>query len=171
MTEFKLTLESVQDSLSTINLFDKVEAKDKIKKMDNTEDFEVIDQPFTEYLMHLTAEQQAEEQETKKKAEIIVVVDKSGSMQGKPWKQVQSALIKMLDITRGVNNCHAISYNQNAEKIPLSGNRKADKSLIESTRSGGSTNFVAVFKELGKMFEAETKSFSLLNLKPMEKKG
>ena len=170
MAEFKLTLESVQDGLSTINLFDKVEAKDTIKKTDETEGFEVIDQPFTEYLMHLTAEQQAEEHETKKKAEIIVVVDKSGSMQGKPWKQVQSALIKMLDITRGVNNCHAISYNQNAEKMPLSGNRKADKSLIESTRSGGSTNFVAVFKELGKMFKAETESFSLLNLKPKEKK-
>ena len=170
MTEFKLTLESVQDGLSAINLFDKVEVE-RAQKLSETEDFEVVDQPFTEYLMHLTAEQQAKEPETKKKAEIIVVVDKSGSMQGQPWKQVQSALIKMLDITRGVNNCHAIAYNQNAVKMQLSGNRKADKSLIESTRSGGSTNFVAVFNELGKIFKEETESwFSLLSPKSMEKK-
>jgi len=167
MTDFKLTLESVQDGLSAINLFDKVDSKDNAKKSDKSEEaeeFEVVDQPYTEYLMHLTAEQPAKEQETKKKAEIIVVVDKSGSMQGKPWKQVQSALIKMLDITRGTNNCHVISYNQNAEQMKLSGNRSADKSLIESTRAGGSTNFVAVFQTLGKMFKPEKGLFSLLNM-------
>ena len=71
------------------------------------DDFEVIEK-FTEYLMYLEGEQPLEERKMDQKAEIIVVVDKSGSMGGTPWKQVQSALIKMLDITRGVNNCQAI---------------------------------------------------------------
>ena len=72
------------------------------------DDFEVIEK-FTEYLMYLEGEQPLEERKMEdQKAEIIVVVDKSGSMGGTPWKQVQSALIKMLDITRGVNNCKAI---------------------------------------------------------------
>ena len=75
------------------------------------DDFEVIEK-FTEYLMYLEGEQPLEERKMDdQKAEIIVVVDKSGSMGGTPWQQVQSAMIKMLDITRGVNNCHAIGKN------------------------------------------------------------
>jgi len=161
MTEFKLTLESVQDGLSCIKLFEKVAAKEETKVSSGPEDFEVVEQPYTEYLMHLTAEQPSEEREISKKAEIIVIVDKSGSMQGKPWKQVQSALIKMLDITRDVNQCQAIAYNQRAEMMKLSGDRNKDKLLIESTRAGGSTNFVAVFQELGRMFKEEKGGFTL----------
>jgi uncharacterized protein YegL len=125
-----------------------------------TDGFEVVE-PYTEYLMHLDAEQPVKDPEVKKKAEIIVVVDKSGSMQGTPWRQVQSALIKMLDITRDVNNCQAIAYNQSAEKIKLTGSRSKDKFQIESIRAGGSTNFVAVFQELEKAFKEEKGGFSL----------
>ena len=84
------------------------------------DDFEVIEK-FTEYLMYLEGEQPLEERKMEdQKAEIIVVVDKSGSMGGTPWKQVQSALIKMLDITRGVNNCKAIGKKICLEKeLPI----------------------------------------------------
>jgi hypothetical protein len=117
------------------------------------DDFEVIEK-FTEYLMYLEGEQPLEERKMDdQKAEIIVVVDKSGSMGGTPWQQVQSAMIKMLDITRGVNNCQAIAYNQRAEFLNLSQSRSKDKTMIDSIRAGGSTNFVAVFEALGKIFK------------------
>merc|ERR1712141_711060 len=97
----------------------------------NVDGFEVVE-PFTEYLLYLDGVKDIDETVSNKKAEIIVVVDKSGSMSGTPWNQVQSALIKMLDITRDVSNCRAISYNQRAEEIRLSGNRETDKSKIKS---------------------------------------
>jgi uncharacterized protein YegL len=159
MTEFKLALESVQGGISGINLFDKV-VKDQKEKSTETDGFEVVE-PYTEYLMYLDAEQPVKEKENNKKAEIIVVVDKSGSMQGTPWRQVQSALVKMLDITRDVNNCQVIAYNQSAEKFKLSGSRSKDKFQIESIRAGGSTNFVAVFQELENAFKEEKGGFSL----------
>ena len=40
----------------------------------------------------------------------------------------------------------------------LSGSRSKDKSNIQSIRAGGSTNFVAVFKELEKIFQNEKDS-------------
>jgi len=73
MAEFKLTLESVKDGLSSISLFDKIDVKDGTKKLSETEEFEVVEQPFTEYLMHLTAEQPSEEREINKKAEIVII--------------------------------------------------------------------------------------------------
>ena len=150
---FKVTLETISGGKSSINLFNKIE-KDEKGKPKEVDGFEVVES-FTEYLLHLDAEQSVKEREIDKKAEIIVIVDKSGSMQGTPWKQVQSALIKMLDITRGVNNCRAIAYNQSAEKMNLSGKREKDSSNINSLRAGGSTNFVAVFKLLENIFCAE----------------
>ena len=96
-------------------LFYSATKKEASSKME-VDDFEVIEK-FTEYLMYLEGEQPLEERKMEdQKAEIIVVVDKSGSMGGTPWKQVQSALIKMLDITRGVNNCKAIGKKICLEK-------------------------------------------------------
>ena len=148
MTNFKLKLETVQDGSSCINLFDKVEVEKKENsskfqpiqtmisklKLTNSMDvdgFEVIE-PFTEYLLYLEGEKDMDENIANKKAEIIVVVDRSSSMNGTPWNQVQSALIKMLDITRDVSNCRAICYNQFAEQIHLSGDMETDKSKIKS---------------------------------------
>jgi len=159
MAEFRLALESVQGGIAGINLFDKV-MKDQKGNSTETDGFEVVE-PYTEYLMYLDAEQSVKQEENNKKAEIIVVVDKSGSMQGTPWRQVQSALVKMLDVTRDINNCQAIAYNQRAEKIKLSGSRSKDKFQVESIRAGGSTNFVAVFQELENAFKEEKEKFSL----------
>ena len=96
MTEFKLVLETVQNGKSCINLFDKMDKNGVVKEeLNDVDGFEVLER-YTEYLLYLDAEQPLKERKVEKKAEIIVVVDKSGSMQGTPWKQVQSALIKML---------------------------------------------------------------------------
>jgi hypothetical protein len=73
---------------------------------------------------------------------------------------VQSALIKMLEITGEVSNCRAISYNDQAELIKLSGVMKNDKTLITSMRAGGRTNFVDAFRELGKIFEDKEENAS-----------
>jgi len=159
MIDFKLKLETVKDGRSCIRLFDKL-VKEKKENPMEVDGFEVVE-PFTEYLMYLDAEQPMEERVINKKAEIIVVVDKSGSMQGTPWTQVQSSLIKMLDITRDVSNCRAITYNQAAEQISLSGIRTKDKDHINSIRSGGSTNFVAVFKELETIFKDKKEDSSI----------
>ena len=153
MAEFKVVLETISGKKSCLNLFDKIEASD-------SEDFEVID-ASTEYLMYLTGEQLIDKEAAAKKketkAEIIIIVDKSGSMQGTPWKQVQSALIQMLDLVKTNNHCQAIAYNQSAQKLPLLEDREENLKLIQGTRAGGSTNFVAVFKLLEKIFQTEAK--------------
>merc|ERR1712130_1021936 len=56
------------------------------------------------FLMHLNAEVPDQGEEKVQEAEFLVVVDRSGSMQGTPWKQVQGALCKMLELTRGQGN-------------------------------------------------------------------
>ena len=156
MAEFKVVLETISGQKSCLNLFDKIEASDP-------QDFEVID-THTEYLIYLTGEQLIDkESEAKKKetkAEIIIIVDKSGSMQGTPWKQVQSALIQMLDLVKTNNHCQAIAYNQTAQKLPLLEDREDNVKLIQGTRAGGSTNFVAVFKLLEKIFQTEAKDMA-----------
>merc|ERR1712001_497441 len=102
MAEFKLKLETVQDGKSCINLFDKVEIekKDSSSRFSsmlsqlkvqssldtNVDGFEVVE-PFTEYLLYLDGVKDIDETVSNKKAEIIVVVDKSGSMSGTPWNQ------------------------------------------------------------------------------------
>ena len=195
MAQFKVVLESVPVEETCISLFNKISTNGNqpdadtsssnisgtIKRTLSTiikrgkeqsmevDDFEVVE-PFIEYLMYLDAEQACEDRKVDKKAEIIVVVDKSGSMQGTPWRQVQSALNKMLDITRGVNNCQAIAYNQGAEIIPLSGSKSKDKLLIDSIRAGGSTNFVAVFKQLEKLFQDDLETKKTLPLKKSKNK-
>ena len=37
--------------------------------------------------------------------EFLVILDRSSSMSGKPWKQVQDAMIKILDLTRVRATC------------------------------------------------------------------
>ena len=53
-----------------------------------------------------------------------------------------------------------VAYNQCAETLNLSESRSKDKTMINSIRAGGSTNFVAVFEALGKIFKNEKKKDS-----------
>merc|ERR1711971_1102319 len=115
-----------------------------------------------EFLMHLSAEVPNQGEEKVQEAEFIVVVDRSGSMQGTPWKQVQGAICKMLELTRGQGNIRVrvISYNQEASHLPLTGEARVDKASIEKMRAGGSTSFVAVFKQLSSIFKDKSEDAS-----------
>ena len=89
-----------------------------------------------------TIEKVEDEDETQKKtqhAEFIIVVDKSGSMQGTPWRQVQEALIKMLRITNADAriDVKAMAYNHCATLLDITGDINIDTKNIQGIRSGG----------------------------------
>jgi len=115
----------------------------------------------TEFLMHLEAEVPVKDKEAEdtKEVELVVVVDRSGSMQGRPWQQVQQALIKVLNLTKDQANIrvNAIAYNQGTEILNLSGKLDKDTAMIEKIRASGSTSFCAVFTELTAMFQSRAK--------------
>merc|ERR1712012_630663 len=133
-----------------VNLFKSADEQDG-GKMDNQE-----------FLMHLDAEITDQGNEKVQEAEFIIVVDRSGSMQGTPWKQVQGALCKMLDLTRDQGNIRirVISYNQEASQVALTGESQVDKASIDKIRASGSTSFVAVFKHLSAIFKDKTEDAS-----------
>ena len=73
------------------------------------------------------------------KKSFIMVLDKSGSMQGTPWRQVQEALIKMLRITNADAriNVKAMAYNHSATLLDITGDINIDTKNIQGMRSGG----------------------------------
>jgi len=74
----------------------------------------------------------------------MLILDRSGSMSGNPWRQVQEAACKMLDMT-AVNrriHCRIMIYNDGVEIVRP---KAAD---VRRARSGGSTNFAAVFQKV-----------------------
>ena len=77
-----------------------------------------------------------ESKEKSQDAEFIVVVDRSGSMGGKPWEQVQQALIKILELTQNEANINvkAMSYNHAAQFLQLSGDTNTDTKAINAIR-------------------------------------
>jgi len=115
-----------------------------------------------EFLMHLSAEVADQGEAKVQSAEFIVIVDRSGSMQGTPWKQVQGGLTKMLELTRSQENIRirVISYNQEASQVALTGESQVDKASIDKIRASGSTSFVAVFKHLSAIFKDKTEDAS-----------
>merc|ERR1712147_420089 len=112
--------------------------------------------------MHLSAEVADQGEAKVQSAEFIEIVDRSGSMQGNPWKQVQGGLTKMLELTRSQENIRirVISYNQEASQVALTGESQVDKASIDKIRASGSTSFVAVFKHLSAIFKDKTEDAS-----------
>ena len=147
--QFSCKLETVAGDKSMINLF-------------RNHDNQGVKPQNDEYLMHLEAEIPAEKEAKTQEAEFIVVVDRSGSMNGTPWKQVQEAMNKMLDLTRTQGNIQttAIAYNHETMQVKLTGEAKVDRATIKGIRASGSTNFVAVFKDLSKIFSDKKKDAS-----------
>merc|ERR1711874_479568 len=83
--EFSCSLETVPGPKSVISLF---------RDHDKQQNEETND----EYLMTIQAEVPIQDEKDAKtpEAEFIVVVDRSGSMGGTPWAQVQQALVQMI---------------------------------------------------------------------------
>ena len=108
-----------------------------------------------EYMLKLEAWIEDDTKEKSQEAEFVVIVDRSGSMQGTPWQQVQQALIKMLELTKTDANINikSIAYNHASSFLNLTGDTKVDSKTINEIRATGSTNFVSVFNELSMMFK------------------
>ena len=53
-----------------------------------------------------------------------------------------------------------MSYNHEASHLPLTGEAQVDKASIEKIRAGGSTSFVAVFKQLSAIFKDKSEDAS-----------
>ena len=53
-----------------------------------------------------------------------------------------------------------ISYNRKASHLPLTGDVQVDQASIENVRAGGSTSFVAVFRELSSIFKDKSEDVS-----------
>ena len=53
-----------------------------------------------------------------------------------------------------------MSYNHEASHLPLTGETQVDKASIEKIRAGGSTSFVAVFKQLSAIFKDKSEDAS-----------
>merc|ERR1711874_681804 len=113
--EFSCSLETVPGPKSVISLF---------RDHDNQQNEETND----EYLMTIQADVPIQDEKDAKtpEAEFIVVVDRSGSMGGTPWAQVQQA-----------------------------GDEETDKRTIQGFRASGSTSFVSTFNRLGEIFSDE----------------
>ena len=126
MIEFSCTLETVPPAKSVLSLF-KDHDKQELKEHND------------EYLMTIEAEIpiQDEKDEKPQEAEFIVVVDRSGSMGGTPWAQVQQALVKMIRMTKSDGNIQmkVLAYNHDTTDVQLTGDigmmiRKKRKSTI-----------------------------------------
>ena len=120
--------------------------------------------------MHLEADYPYTEDFEKQEAEFILVADRSSSMQGNPWSQVQSAILKMLDLTKaGGVKTHIVQYNHEADFVGHLWVPGVSTMMIRSLRASGSTSFVAAFDMLMGFFkdrqgEKKPKSYFVLFL-------
>lgn len=92
----------------------------------------------------------------------IAVVDRSGSMAGSPWKQVETALIHImgLSMTAGLGNSSVktviVAYDSFAEIINTSGTQEQVNNTIKTMFNGGGTNFNAAFNKVKDVLENYT---------------
>lgn len=80
----------------------------------------------------------------------IAVVDRSGSMRGNPWKQVETALIHIMGLKQYNPNVKVvvIAYESYAEIIDVSGSSEEVNQKIKTMFTGGGTNFRNAFHKI-----------------------
>ena len=80
-----------------------------------------------------------------KQSLFIIIIDKSGSMQGNPWKQVQTAIIHILGITNNnkLIKTYIVTYASNASIL-----NNPNTVMIKSMTAGGGTNFINAFYKI-----------------------
>ncbi len=83
----------------------------------------------------------------------IAVCDRSGSMQGQPWSQVEEALLHMIGLSQGSNTVQlgCVMYESTAEIIDLS---RVTRANIRSYFTNGGTVFSAAFRRIGELLRA-----------------
>src|SRR3990170_1647878 len=80
----------------------------------------------------------------------IAVVDRSGSMAGSPWKQVETALIHIMGMTRTnpLIKTVIVAYDSYAEIINTNGTQDQVNEKIKKMFTGGGTNFLSAFEKI-----------------------
>jgi len=80
----------------------------------------------------------------------IAVVDRSGSMGGNPWKQVETALTHIMALSRSNISVKTviIGYASTAEIINTTGTQVDVNRIIRTMFTGGGTNFNAAFEKI-----------------------
>lgn len=80
----------------------------------------------------------------------IAVVDRSGSMGGSPWKQVETALIHIMAMTHNNPSVKTviIGYDSTAEIINTSGTLQEAEHVIRHMFTGGGTMFNSAFEKI-----------------------
>lgn len=83
----------------------------------------------------------------------IAVCDRSGSMGGQPWSQVENALLHMIGLSRGsrVVQLGCVMYESTAEIIDIS---QVTRDNIRSYFTGGGTVFPDAFNKIGALLRA-----------------
>ena len=81
---------------------------------------------------------------------LIIAADRSGSMMGNPWKQVEKALLYIYEMSQQnpMIKIRIIGYDHSAATIPLTGIKNHDINLIKTMFTSGGTNFQAAFTEI-----------------------
>ena len=80
----------------------------------------------------------------------IAVVDRSGSMSGSPWKQVETALLHIMGLTRSNNMVKTVivAYDSYGEIMDTTGTHDEVNDKIRKMFTGGGTNFRAAFDKV-----------------------
>jgi ankyrin repeat protein len=92
-----------------------------------------------------------------RKALFIPIVDRSGSMQGQPWNQVEAALLHIVAAARSSNggvDTKIIAYSSEAQFYSTEGDPSAVTQMIKRLFTGGGTNFKAAFNTLVEVLKA-----------------
>ena len=75
----------------------------------------------------------------------IVVIDRSSSMAGRPWEQVQQALVKMIQMIKCDANIElkVLAYNSATKQLQLTGEVEHDQFVVRGVTAYGSTSFIS----------------------------
>jgi ankyrin repeat protein/uncharacterized protein YegL len=108
-----------------------------------------------------------------KRTLFVAIVDKSGSMAGSPWRQVQTALVHILGLTSvkmAAVETRIITYSSTADLLPPMSDPSQlplATSQIAGISAGGGTNFLCAYQKLADLLESmreRASSFSSVSI-------
>ena len=103
---------------------------------------------------------------TTKPTLLVLILDKSGSMAGNPWNQVQTAVTHILCLSKTLYTVKTkvIVYDSSARLLNVGGTEEQIKNTINSISAGGGTNFRSAFACLDELLEDELENNDLDNV-------
>ena len=90
-----------------------------------------------------------------RKTLFIAVMDKSGSMDGHPWSQVQTALYHIIGAAWNIDTAEIsiIAYDSGAQILPKRSRPEDARKDVERITAGGGTNFLSAFNAIDKILQ------------------